>query len=122
MKTKTKHTLGKCRVRESAQVYVDGRHVADCNAKDQREVATLHIKLEDEANAERIAHCWNCHDDLLDALKELLAANDEFHQQFPDTEEKSKASVEAIALNVTRQLVAECKARAIITALERTTK
>lgn len=72
MKTKTKHTLGKCRVRESAQVYVDGRHVADCNAKDQREVATLHIKLEDEANAERIAHCWNCHDDLLDALKRLM--------------------------------------------------
>ena len=27
----------------------------------------------DKANAERLAHCWNCHDDLVAALKEILA-------------------------------------------------
>lgn len=28
---------------------------------------------EARANAERLAHCWNCHDDLVASLREILA-------------------------------------------------
>lgn len=50
----------------------------------------------------------------IEALRELVAANEEFHAQFPDVNMESRAPIEAIALNVSRQLAAEDKARAVL--------
>jgi len=32
-----------------------------------------HETVNGQANAERLAHCWNCHDDLVASLREILA-------------------------------------------------
>jgi hypothetical protein len=40
----------------------------DCSVSD-----TNRPYQEARANAERLAHCWNCHEDLLAALKAMLA-------------------------------------------------
>ena len=60
------HTPGKLRV-------VPGLSVFHIKGEDRYVARTGTDCLEDKANAERLAHCSNCHDELVAELKSALA-------------------------------------------------
>jgi len=69
-----------------AKVFVDGSYIES----EQRVIAKVLAKagvyderglsIEDEANAERLALCWNIHEQLLEALKAMLSAYSRIQQ------------------------------------------
>lgn len=65
-------------IRQDTGPRTAGRHVAYCGPRHTPDTEyPMGCKLEDEANARRIANTWNCHEDLLEALEPL--ANLDLH-------------------------------------------
>jgi len=54
-----------------------------------------------KANAERLAHCWNCHEDLLAALKAMLA----------HTEPNYGIACQQSVWNVARKVIADAEGK-----------
>lgn len=65
--SKPKHTPTPWGVKHANCVYHKGRFIADCGGNSESKVQ--HIAAENIANAKRIVHCVNCHDELVAALK-----------------------------------------------------
>lgn len=88
-----KHTPGKWRHHDMEHATVvagtPGVGVADCNA-------THRTDKENEANAQRIVTAVNCHDDLVEALQDLVARVDDDPNYVPMSEALIRAR-EAIA-------------------------
>ena len=76
--------------------FPDGRNAAFVPAYE-------HTKQEMDANAERLARCWNCHDELVKALKDVLRTfvTKEAYPAFVDDGDNSRfcdmATVETFA-------------------------
>jgi len=88
------HTPGKLRV-------VPGLSALHIKGEDRYVARTGTDCLEDEANAERLAHCWNCHEDLLAALKAMLA----------HTEPNCGITGQQSVWNVARKVIADAEGK-----------
>jgi hypothetical protein len=63
-------TKGIMSVKYNAQLYVGGRHIADCSGKDVPE----HIAKEDEANAQKLKDGWNLQTNRQEVVETLKQA------------------------------------------------
>ena len=66
------HTPGKLRVVTERTRPNQGFAIRGEGAALIAETVEDHETVNGQANAERLAHCWNCHDELVRALEELV--------------------------------------------------
>jgi hypothetical protein len=67
----SKHTPGPWEVKQRFDIYANGYYVGTTRGNFEHDDSWPHVFI-DEANAERIVRIWNCHDELLAALKECV--------------------------------------------------
>jgi hypothetical protein len=65
----TSHTPGKLRVVTERTRPNQGFSIRGEGAALIAETVEDHETVNGQANAERLVHCWNCHDELVEALK-----------------------------------------------------
>jgi IS5 family transposase len=73
-------TKGIMTVKHFNQLYVDGRHIADCSGRDVPE----HIAKEDQANAQKLKDGWNLQtnrEEVVETLKRAKAAIEAYRQE-----------------------------------------
>jgi len=72
--SKTNHTSGVLRIhsKKPRRVLSEGGYVIANCVTNVRGTSMILSDREQEANAQRIAHTWNCHNELLEALRNQL--------------------------------------------------
>lgn len=91
VETRATHTAGKLHAVPFGKDSTTGLPGETLYAEDSKRVAEImFMRSRDpethKANAERLAHCWNCHDELLEALKAALPQIERFHCTDPNGE------------------------------------
>ncbi len=107
-----KHTPGKWKAVPNGGDDIDTQklYVVTNDNRAAQTIAACDYQDEGEANARLIAAA----PDLLAALVELIESNKEYESYFPDRDGISKATKDQIAMNITREILAEEKALAAI--------
>jgi hypothetical protein len=93
----TSHTPGKLRVVTERTRPNQGFAIRGEGAALIAETVEDHETVNGQANAERLVHCWNCHDEMLAALKEVDRLTHTFSESSLSFGVVNKVAAEAIA-------------------------